>query len=169
MDSNQQRELWAGIWLSSKFMCIAGCCKSSNGEVDRYPEFASHLLAVDASNKKVGEVLMEAFTESRSELPEEEENFLFDPDRALRRFQNWVDALAERYGYESAQALFSDVKTCAAVVRGENIRLIPIHHDADGHWTTQTDDTDDEVIAYFDYSHEQLGGCVREVFSKDFS
>jgi len=141
----------ATIYKTEKFISI----ETLSGGMVQYREDESYraYLELEATDEVLGQVLLTALERSRSVDPSSESEF-YEPERAMRLYQNWQKDFMHRYGYKTKRDAYKDMDWCLARLSEGKISIEPHRRYKPDHWKTLPPDktvvisaTDDAVTA----------------------
>lgn len=166
---------WANAKLNKDFLCIQTYSGYGSSRADH--KGSMHLLPFDASDKAVGEALLDALSKSRFVLPEPRNDVwvhpeatfdsdLYDLNAMEQRYQEWVSLLMERYGYRSKRALFKDMKSCNIKSRLGEFVMTPSHHEKLEAWSGKGISDSDNVVILATSSPSEVGVALRLALSR---
>ncbi|WP_333501873.1 contact-dependent growth inhibition system immunity protein [Kluyvera genomosp. 2] len=158
MKFNKNQDYRASCYYTSEFLLVE--TQSGLGMVAADPLFPSHLLPPNADNQSVGEVILQALSDSRTLTVEECETF-FNVEKGKEQYAAWIAMLMEKYGYKTKRALFKDMKNCGIHCVNNVITISPTRHEKLEGWGRTKGDRIEDVILSIDSSPAEIGAGLR--------
>ena len=163
MMNEWRRRKRASAVENGDFVCVE--TESGHGSTAWDPEAKQHLLPPDVSDDELGQAVLDALAHSRHMSVEEACVFL--EYRAVKvRYDTWVAALMERYGYKTRRALFKSMKNCSAECVEGRITIAPTRHEKLEGWGREKDDGIEDVVIPADSPPAAVGAALRLAFSR---
>lgn len=164
MKFNKDQDYWASCYCTNEFLLIE--TKSGLGMVAADPLFPSHLLPPDASGHDIGEVILQALSDSRTLNVLEDRVVFFDLEKGKEQYAAWVAMLMEKYGYKSKKALFNDMKNCGIHCVNGTITISPTRHEKLEGWGRTKGDGIENVVLSTDNTPAEIGAGLRLALSR---
>jgi len=174
--SDVKRKYWAEALANENFYCIETFSGFRGGMHADY-KGACHLLSPDASDKRMGDALLDALLHSRFVVSSPREGFIFPPEveydaelnipeKVAERYKLWVEEMMQRYGYKTKRALFKGMRRCSVEVDENTLTILPSHHEKLEAWSGDGISKDDYVVLAAKSSAEEIGAALRLAFSR---
>jgi len=163
MKFNKNQDYRASCYYTSEFLLIE--TQSGLGMVAADPLFPSHLLLPDANNQSIGEVILQALSDSRTLTVEECEAF-FDLEKAKKQYAVWIAMLMEKYGYKTKRAMFKDMKNCGIHCVNGVITISPTRHEKLEGWGRTKGDGIEDVVLPVESTPAEIGAGLRLALSR---
>lgn len=166
---------WASVKMNSDFICVETYSGYRSNQQD--PLGVQHLGTPDVSDKKLGEMVVDALAHSRFVLaaprtdvwihPEATFDMEFyDYNRTAERYAEWVKNLMAHYGYKTKRALFKGMKNCNISSSNGAITISPTRHERLEAWGGTGRGGSDKVILSIDSTPEEIGAGLRLALSR---
>lgn len=170
------RGWYAGIYANHDLISIKTYSGYSGGGVGDY-KGKEHLLPPGASTPELGAALRDALAHSRFVLPApvkdvwvhpdvEYDLDLYELDKVLQRYKDWVARLMATYGYKTKRALFKDMKNCSVALLNGAIKIRPSYHEKLEAWDGEGITPDDHVLISEKSTDAELGEAIRLALSR---
>lgn len=163
MKFNKNQVYRASCYYTSEFLLIE--TQSGLGMVAADPLFPSHLLPTNADNQSIGEVILQALSDSRTLTVEECETF-FDLEKGKEQYAAWIAMLMGSYGYKTKRALFKDMKNCGIHCVDGVITISPTRHEKLEGWGRTKGDGIEDVLLPADSTPVEIGAGLRLALSR---
>ncbi|WP_313656403.1 contact-dependent growth inhibition system immunity protein [Pantoea sp.] len=164
MKFNKDQDYWANAFVTTEFFNVE--TYSGLGMTGRDALFPSHLLLPDVDDKSLGDVILQALSDSRTltELADRVE--FFDLEKGKEKYATWIDTLMEKYGYKTKRALFKNMKKCGIHLVNNVITIRPSFHEKLEAWSGERISESDYVVLPADSSPAEIGAGMRLALSR---
>lgn len=163
MKFNKDQDYWVNVFVNNEFLSVE--TYSGLGRVRRDSLFSSHLLASGTNEHDIGEIILQALSDSRTLTVKECETF-FDLEKGKQDYSDWVTMLMGKYGYKTRKALFKDMKNCSIHCNNSVITISPSRHEKLEAWGRTKGDGIEDVILSTDSSPAEIGAGLRLALSR---
>lgn len=161
MNQSVENEKNIGIHKNKQLISIktySGC-----GSLRIDPKGKEYRLPVDTDDKTLGDAVLDTLNYSRIVHPKEDPE-LFNNQKTMERYQQWVAELMAEYGYKSRQALFKEMHSCEIKKLEGEIIISPNWHEKLEMWSDREDLC--PVIIPDSSSPEEIGAALKLAFSR---
>lgn len=134
---------WSAIYANDEFICVQTC--SGLRRVASDPDGRLLFLSAAPDPEEFGQALQDALSASRTLTPEEIGQF-FDVATIERRYEDWVSAMMQKFGYTSRRSLFKGMKCCDVESLGGIITIRPMCHEKLEAWSAKGIERADHVL-----------------------
>lgn len=163
MKFNKSQDYRASCYCNSELLLVE--TQSGLGMVAADPLFPPHLLHPDADNQSIGEVVLQALSDSRTLTIEECDTF-FDVEKGKAQYAAWIAMLMKKYGYKTKRALFKDMKNCGVHCINGFITFSPTRHEKLEGWGRTKGDGIENVVLSVDSTPAEIGAGLRLALSR---
>ena len=91
---------------------------------------------------------------------------MYDRDKTVERYKDWIGRLQEKYSYKTKRALFKDMKRCGIKCRMGQIIIRPSHHEKLELWTGKGLSESDFFNVLFESDSAVIGATLRLAFNR---
>ncbi|EKN6259298.1 contact-dependent growth inhibition system immunity protein [Yersinia enterocolitica] len=163
MKFNQGQDYCASCYCNNNLLNIN--TDSGLGLMRIDPFFSPHLLPPNADDKRIGEAVLIALSNSRTLSLEESTDF-FDLEKNQEQYVAWIAMLMEKYGYKTKRALFKDMKNCSIHCINDVITISPTRHEKLEAWSGKGIKESDDVVISVNSSPAEIGAALRLALSR---
>lgn len=164
MKFNQDQDYLASVYCTTDFLSIE--TYSGLGRVRADPLFPPYLLPPDANDETIGEIVLQALSDSRTLSNLEERIAFFDIEKSKAQYAAWVAMLMEKYGYKTKKSLFIKMKSCGIHCVNSKITISPTRHEKREAWGGSGIKDSDSVILSIDNTPVEIGAGLRLALSR---
>jgi hypothetical protein len=154
---------WAGAYQNHDIICVISRSGYRGCAYD--PRGTQTVLGANADDDALGIAVQNALGGSRflslKELPE-----FFECRRGEERYDEWVEFLVARQGYETKTALFQNMELCNITLSKGTIRIGPMIHEKLEAWGREKNDGIEDVFIGADSTAKEIGTALRLGFSR---
>jgi hypothetical protein len=118
---NEGQNYWASVKKTKDFLAIN--TSSGLGMISRDYLFPTHLLSPDVDNEIIGQIVLQALSNSRTLSCAEDRADLFDPEKSKERHENWIKMLMKNYNIKTKKALFTGMKSSTIHLINDTINI----------------------------------------------
>ncbi|EKN4707033.1 contact-dependent growth inhibition system immunity protein [Yersinia ruckeri] len=158
MKFNKDQDYWASCYCTNEFLLVE--TQSGLGMVSADTLFPSHLLQPDTDDQSLGEMILQALSDSRTLTVEECETF-FDLEKGKEEYAAWIAMLMEKYGYKTKKSLFKYMKNCGIHCVNGVITISPTRHEKLEGWGREKGDGIEDVILSVESPPAEIGAGLR--------
>ncbi|EBW6362405.1 hypothetical protein DPU24_16530 [Salmonella enterica subsp. enterica serovar Oranienburg] len=164
MKFNQNQDYWVNVFSTNEFLSVE--TYSGLGMTGKDPLFPSHLLPPNADNYLIGEIIIQALSDSRTLNQPEERIVFFDLEKGKENYAAWIAMLMNKYDYKSKKVLFKDMKKCSIHCVNGVITISPTRHEKLEGWGRTKGDGIEDVVLSTNNSPAEIGAGLRLALSR---
>lgn len=150
---------WADIGYNGRAFAISTRSGYRSSAIDE--NGLRCFLPPNASNKKVGQALLDAIATSRI-IPETEFKVFFDWRDTDRRFKDWENAQCDYFGVKNIQSVNKNMMRCRAEVRAGHLILEAFIHVSTSVWKYFAQQAAHTLSLPLNSPPELVGAAIRE-------